>query len=76
MIVVMLLSIMNSKEIIWVVFALLVIILDIAVPYTVLKDVSKFSGPYLYWAVLTLVVIVAGWIYISRWKTDVTLGDE
>lgn len=64
---------MSSKETIWVLFALLVAVLDLAVPYTVLKNVAKFSGPYLYWTALVLIVIVFGSVYISRWRSEITL---
>lgn len=66
---------MSGKEFGWILFAILIAILDLAVPYTVLKNVAKFTGPYLYWTVLVLVVIIAGWIYVAKWRTDVTLEE-
>jgi|GEM_PF-3009644 len=55
----------------WVFFSLLALFaVDFFIPFFVLKDRASFFGSYLYWSLLTLVVIGGGIIYTRRWTED------
>lgn len=47
--------------------ALVLAVLDFAVPYLFLKDIGEFWASYLYWTLLAVVVIMLGAIYIKHW---------
>ncbi|MFP4051947.1 MAG: hypothetical protein ACLFVB_09450 [Thermoplasmata archaeon] len=47
--------------------AILLAVLDVGVPYLVLKDIGEFWGNYLYWTLLAVTVIVLGANYIKHW---------
>ena len=47
--------------------AIFLAILDVAVPYLILKDIEAFWGNYLYWTILAVTVIILGVVYIKHW---------
>lgn len=42
-------------------------LLDILVPYLLLRDVGSFAGSFLFWCLLTLTVIVLGAVAVRGW---------
>jgi len=52
----------------WLAVFLIIVILNFIVPYTVLEDVASFYGSYSFWAVLTVVTIALGFIYMRSWR--------
>lgn len=42
-------------------------IIDVGVPYFILKNTVKFWANYLFWTVLTLIVLVLGLWQINKW---------
>ena len=49
---------------------LLLGVVDVGVPYLLLRDVTRFWINYVFWTVLTLVVLILGLRRISGWKTE------
>ena len=47
--------------------ALVLAVLDFAVPYLILKDIGEFWASYLYWTLLAVIVIILGAFYIKHW---------
>lgn len=45
-------------------------IVDVGVPYLLLKDVARFWANYLFWSGLTLFVLIVGIWKISRWHLE------
>lgn len=42
-------------------------ILDVCVPYLILKDTTAFWANYVFWTLLTMVVIIFGLIQVRDW---------
>ena len=47
--------------------AIFLAVLDVVIPYLILKDIASFWGFYLYWTLLAVIVIVLGIYYIKHW---------
>ncbi len=50
-----------------VVLAVGLALLDILVPYLLLRDIGSFAGSFLFWCLLTLAVIVLGAVAVRGW---------
>ena len=48
--------------------ALLLVLLDVAIPYLFLRDVASFGGSFLFWTVLPAIGIVAAAFYTRPWS--------
>lgn len=57
-----------SKELKWGIFILIVILSAFAVPYLLLNDVQAWYGSFLYWIVMTIVVIFANFFISKDWS--------
>ncbi len=44
------------------------VLVDVLVPYLVLKDNAGFGASYLFWCLLTLAVIIFGIFYTRKWR--------
>jgi len=53
------------KKVIYLLFLLLLI--NYALPYTVFPNVKSFSGLFLFWSLLTIIVALVVIMGISRW---------
>lgn len=51
----------------WLIF---LIILNYVIPFTLLKDVRSFIGPFLFWSLLTLLVALTSFYMIRRWGKE------
>jgi hypothetical protein len=58
---------MSKMEFKWFLFGVAAIVMNVVLPYTVLKEIEGFGGAFLFWCVITLVVIAAGAAVMSRW---------
>lgn len=47
--------------------SLILVVLDVGIPYLFLKDIGEFWASYLYWALLAVTVLILGVIYIKDW---------
>ncbi|HPD98418.1 MAG TPA: hypothetical protein PLP89_08850 [Synergistales bacterium] len=59
---------MNSREKIWVIFALVYGTANIAIPFTFLREVASLGGAFMFWNVITLAVLLAGAWVTSSWS--------
>lgn len=57
---------MRLKKWSFLLVGIVIALLDFFVPFYGLKDVGNFFGSYLFWVLLTLMVIVVGLVYINR----------
>jgi NADH:ubiquinone oxidoreductase subunit 3 (subunit A) len=48
--------------------ALLLVILDVAIPYLFLRDIASFGGSFLFWTVLPAIGILAAAFYTRPWS--------
>lgn len=58
---------MKRREKIWMLFALFYSVLNIAVPFLILKDIGSFKGAFFFWNLLTGAVLLAGIWITSGW---------
>ncbi|MBS3817712.1 MAG: hypothetical protein KGY76_09150 [Candidatus Thermoplasmatota archaeon] len=52
------------------VLAVVLAVINFGVPYLVLQDVQRFTGNYLFWTSLAMIVILFGIWNVKKW------GDE
>lgn len=45
-------------------------LLDFAIPFGLLKTRSSFFGAFVYWSLLTIIVIAIGSFYLSTWGSS------
>ncbi|MCX8204946.1 MAG: hypothetical protein N3H31_04780 [Candidatus Nezhaarchaeota archaeon] len=50
-------------------FALL-LVLNYAVPYTLLEEHRKMTGAYLFWPLITLIVALSCFALMRRWRAE------
>jgi hypothetical protein len=50
-------------------FAFLILI-DYAIPYTILSKTAKISGSFLFWPLLTVAAACLAFLAVSRWEED------
>ncbi|MFD1415277.1 hypothetical protein [Oceanobacillus jeddahense] len=48
----------------------IIVLLAFIIPFTVLKDVEKWYGSFLFWLILTLIVIVCNAILTKDWSNE------
>jgi hypothetical protein len=58
---------MARKEKIWILFSLLYGIVNVAVPFTLLKGEGSLVGAFLFWNLITAAVLLAGAWITSGW---------
>lgn len=58
----------TGREKIWLIWALFYSILNVAIPFFVLKDTGSLAGAFLFWNILTGTVLLAGIWITSGWK--------
>ncbi len=47
---------------------LIIIIMNYTIPYTILENVEKFKGAFLFWSLLSIVAIISMFVLMSRWR--------
>lgn len=52
------------------VLAVILVAVDVLVPYLVLADVPSFAASFLFWSALTLIVIGAAAWHIRHWGRE------
>ena len=55
----------NSRD--FIIISIIVAIVNLAIPYLFLKDYSEYWVNFVFWTVLTLIVMFIGYIYIKDW---------
>lgn len=58
----------TGREKIWLICALFYSVLNIAIPFFVLKDMGSLAGAFLFWNILTGAVLLAGIWITAGWK--------
>ncbi len=51
----------------FIIISIIVAIVNLAIPYLFLKDYSEYWVNFVFWTVLTLIVMFIGYIYIKDW---------
>jgi len=64
----MTLASLHKYKTVWFVIFVIIVVLDFVVPYTVLRDVASFYGAYTFWAILTAITIILGYLYMRGWR--------
>ncbi len=59
---------------IWVLWFSFLFTLDFIVPFSVLSDIPRLSGSFLFWIVWIIVAITSMFIIVIRWREDDTQG--
>lgn len=65
---------MTGREKYWVLFALFYSVINIAVPFLLLKDTGSLQGAFLFWSLLTGTVLLAGAWITSGWRETAEEG--
>ncbi|NBB89879.1 MAG: hypothetical protein GVY23_01575 [Spirochaetes bacterium] len=52
------------------ILALVVMAVDVLVPYLILADVASFAGSFFFWSVLTLLIILSAAWHIRHWGEE------
>ncbi|MCQ6276249.1 hypothetical protein JMM81_15075 [Bacillus sp. V3B] len=60
---------MGKQELFWVLISVVLILLAYFIPYTILTDVFKWYGSFLYWVVLGLVIIAVNVLITRNWRS-------
>ena len=60
---------MAKRELFWAVICVVLILLAYFIPYTVLTNVFKWYGSFLYWVMLGVVIIVVNVIMTKNWRS-------
>ena len=58
---------MSKTEVKWTLFGAAALAMNVAVPYGILKGRESLGGAFLFWCLVTLVVIGAGVAVMSCW---------
>lgn len=58
----------TGREKIWLIWALFYSVLNVAIPFFVLKNTGSLAGAFLFWNILTGTVLLAGIWITSGWK--------
>ncbi|MFW6040278.1 MAG: hypothetical protein ACOC85_00400 [Thermoplasmatota archaeon] len=58
---------MRKEDRLFFLFAAFIAGINFSVPYLVLKNVTSYWANYLFWTVLTIFVIVIGYLLIRNW---------
>lgn len=58
----------KGHRIAWSVWFALLVLLSYVLPYTILADVTKIYGAYLFWVIITLIIIVSVIALTLRWR--------
>lgn len=48
--------------------SIVLVVLDVVVPYMVFASTGSFAASFLFWCLLTLAVIVYAGVYTRRWR--------
>jgi len=61
---------LNKKEIRWGLFIGILIFFAYFIPYTVLSDVAKWYGSFLFWSILAILTIFANYMLTKEWSEE------
>ncbi len=59
---------LERRGVVWAGVVLVLVVLAYVVPYTLLAEVDRWYGGFLFWTVFGLVVIVAIWAMTRSWR--------
>jgi hypothetical protein len=59
---------LTQREKTWVLFSTLYGIVNVVVPFTLLRNVGTLAGAFLFWNLITAAVVLAGVWITSGWK--------
>jgi len=61
---------MNRSFGVWVGWFIFLLIIDILVPFQMLKNVPRVSGSFLFWIIWVVVAIISMFFIFLRWRED------
>ena len=61
---------MTKKEIFWGIVSVVLIFLAYLIPYTILSDMAKWYGSFLFWVVIAVVVMGVNAVVTRDWRDD------
>ena len=59
---------MGGKRWGWILWFGFLLLLDYTLPYTVLSEVSKFYGAFLFWNLFALMAIASIFVLLWKWR--------
>jgi hypothetical protein len=59
---------LSYRKLSWFLWFTFFVISDFVIPYTLLRDIPKFYGAYLFWTVITFVVVASAMVYLRSWS--------
>ncbi len=67
---------MSIREIRWCIWAGLIIILDVYLPFGPLRQSGSLCGAFLAWTILTLAVVISGFAATRSWGRKTGKGQQ
>ena len=61
---------MGKNEILWGIVSIVLILLAYFIPYTLLQDVTKWYGSFLFWVLIAVVVMGVNAVVTRDWRDD------
>ena len=58
------------KGILFFLIALVVVVLDVVVPYAYFATTARFGASFLYWCVITLAMIIFAFFATRKWRNQ------
>ncbi|MFW5976585.1 MAG: hypothetical protein ACOCQS_01425 [Bacillota bacterium] len=59
---------MNTERKFWLIWLVILVLSAYIVPYYVINDVEKITGPFLFWTIYAIIAIISTLIIINKWR--------
>ncbi|MFW5998439.1 MAG: hypothetical protein ACOCP5_01650 [Halanaerobiaceae bacterium] len=59
---------MNTQRKAWLIWLIILVISAYIIPYFILKDIDKITGPFLFWTIYALLAIISTFMIINKWR--------
>jgi len=60
----------RKNEAVWAIIIFIAVVLAFVIPYTVLEDTAKWYGSFLFWTILTIIVIIINYFLTKDWGKE------
>jgi cell division protein FtsW (lipid II flippase) len=61
---------MGKNEVFWGIISFVLILIAYLVPYTVLSEVAKWYGSFLFWVLIAVVIIGVNYVLTRDWRDE------
>jgi cell division protein FtsW (lipid II flippase) len=61
---------MGKNEVFWGIISFVLILIAYLVPYTVLSEVAKWYGSFLFWILIAVVIVGVNYVLTRDWRDE------